>query len=542
MNIMDSIKKEISTTPIATIRKAAKGESFVAEGIVTAGTVSGNAFFDTIYIQDSTGGIDIFPVSGMVIKVGQKVRVMGSVDEYEGDLELRVTKVDVTDTSINPVAPTVLTTKAAMDSANGGLLTKVIGTVTSVKISDGVISEIKLKDNSGVEARVFINGYIGYSDAQSAKLESFVKEGATITAIGLASVDPEGARLRVRDKSEIVIAAVPTPTPTPSDNSSDDSGSSSTTTSGSSPVVIAPKNDDDKVKDSVAVHKTPEIAAGTDNKVELKGDTVAKLIVSGKDLVVTSEKALVTLNNALLTELEAKTTKPLEVVLAKVDEKQSKAIKDQMDQLKNMALVGGTDSLLSLAVKSDIAVGQVNEPLTVSMSVNKEAVKDKSKLTAVRYEVQQDGSVKAVKVGGKYDEKSSKFIFDTNRPGVYGIVEASELLKVSLTLDSKRVEVNDKEKTNDVAPEEINGRTMVPVRFIAENLGAKVDWNDATEEVTIVVDGQVLSFKVGQEIPGFDVTPVIKNDRTLVPIRYITEKIGASVLWIPSTSKVEIVK
>jgi hypothetical protein len=225
-----------------------------------------------------------------------------------------------------------------------------------------------------------------------------------------------------------------------------------------------------------------------------------------------------------------------------VDEKQSKAIKDKMDQLKDITLVGGTDSLLSLAVKSETAVGQVNEPLTISMNVNKEVVKDKSKLTAVRYEQQQDGSVKAVKVGGKYDEKTGEFNFATNRPGVYGIVEASELLRVSLTLNSKKVEVNDKEKTNDVAPEEINSRTMVPVRFIAENLGAKVDWNDATEEVTITVDGQVLSFKVGQEIPGFDVAPVMKNDRTLVPIRYISEKIGANVLWIPSTSRVEIVK
>ena len=84
MNILDSIKKEVTVTPISTIRKASIGSSFVTEGIVTAGTISPNAFFDTLYIQDNTGGLNIYPVSGMDIKVGQKVRVTGIVDKYEG--------------------------------------------------------------------------------------------------------------------------------------------------------------------------------------------------------------------------------------------------------------------------------------------------------------------------------------------------------------------------------------------------------------------------------------------------------------------------
>ena len=209
MNILDSVKKDIEVTPIATIREAEIGSSFMAEGIVTAGTAPGNAFFDTIYIQDATGGINLFPVSQPGIMVGQKVRVTGTVDEYQGDLELRVTDLEVTDTSINPKAPTRLSAADAMNSLNGGLLTQVSGRVTRVEKVGGVVSEIFIDDGSGAEARVFIDGYIGYSDESSPKLEDTVTVGATVTAVGLASADPSGARIRVRDRSEI--AATPAP-------------------------------------------------------------------------------------------------------------------------------------------------------------------------------------------------------------------------------------------------------------------------------------------------------------------------------------------
>ena len=207
MNILDSVKKDIPVIDIDVIRKAQRGSAFAAEGTVTAGTVDGNAFFDTIYMQDETGGINIFPVPSLAedIRVGQKVRVTGTVDEYQGDLELRLIDLEVTDTSINPKAPTTLSAKDAMDSRYGGMLVKVSGKITKVNKVGGVISEIFLDDGSGKEARVFIDGYIGYSNGSSPRLEDIVTVGADITAIGLASADPEGARLRVRDRSEITV-------------------------------------------------------------------------------------------------------------------------------------------------------------------------------------------------------------------------------------------------------------------------------------------------------------------------------------------------
>lgn len=206
VNILDSIKKEEVVSPIATVRAANKGDIFTVEGTVTAGTVTGNAFFDTIYIQDATGGINIFPINEGLIEVGQKVRVTGYLDEYLGDIELRVIQTEVIDNTINLREPTLMTTEQAMDyGKNGGMLVKVQGKVTKVIKKNDVVETIMIKDSSGKEARVFIDGYIKYSNSASAALEDIAVVGNTISAVGLVSYDPDEERLRVRDRSEIVL-------------------------------------------------------------------------------------------------------------------------------------------------------------------------------------------------------------------------------------------------------------------------------------------------------------------------------------------------
>lgn len=203
-NILDSIKKDIDTTKIGDVRKQTVGETFAVEGIVTAGTQTGNKFFDTIYIQDETGGINIFPINSGEIKVGQKVRVVGSLDQYLGDLELRVISSEVIDTGIHPIAPTIMTTQQAADyAANGGKLIQVQGQITKAVLENNVLSYVLIKDNSGVELRVFIDGYIGSSTQLSTPLETIAQVGKTISAIGLVSYDTDGPRIRVRDRAEI---------------------------------------------------------------------------------------------------------------------------------------------------------------------------------------------------------------------------------------------------------------------------------------------------------------------------------------------------
>lgn len=201
---LNSIKREVKRTTIAEARKGNRGDVFRVEGIVTAGTETGNSFFDTIYIQDETGGMDIYPINEPGIKLGQKVSILGTLDEYLGDIELRVMEAKVIDESVNLITPELMSTKDAMNyELNGGKLVKVQGKVTKVHQENGVIDYFMLQDESKVEARIFIDGYI-YGTNPDTNLERDVVEGQTISAIGLVSHDTDGVRMRVRDRSEIV--------------------------------------------------------------------------------------------------------------------------------------------------------------------------------------------------------------------------------------------------------------------------------------------------------------------------------------------------
>ncbi len=114
--------------------------------------------------------------------------------------------------------------------------------------------------------------------------------------------------------------------------------------------------------------------------------------------------------------------------------------------------------------------------------------------------------------------------------------------RVVLQIGNRNVVVGNKTFTNDVAPVIVDNRTMVPIRVITEALGGTADWNEATRTVTLTIDGKVLRMTIDQTIAGFDVAPVIINSRTYVPIRYVAEALGAKVEWIADTQQIIIAK
>lgn len=210
-NILNMVKVEPEVSTIASARQGAAGEVFTVEGTVANGTAeSGNAFFNTIYIQDENGnGINVFPIDDNNIRRGDRVRVTGSISEYIGDKQLSAINVTVLE-GTGAVVVTDVTTKEANDyDANFGMLVRVEGQVKDVTMAGEIVESITVADESGESCRVFIDGYITYSDDSSQPLEAFVKEGAYISAIGFVSHDAEGNRLRVRDRSEILPASAP---------------------------------------------------------------------------------------------------------------------------------------------------------------------------------------------------------------------------------------------------------------------------------------------------------------------------------------------
>lgn len=99
----------------------------------------------------------------------------------------------------------------------------------------------------------------------------------------------------------------------------------------------------------------------------------------------------------------------------------------------------------------------------------------------------------------------------------------------------------------DVTPLQEQGRTLVPLRAIFEALGATVQWNEADQSVTATKGELSVKLQIGSNIAfknglqaALDVPPVIVKGRTLVPVRFVSEALGAQVAWDKSTSKVSI--
>ena len=120
-------------------------------------------------------------------------------------------------------------------------------------------------------------------------------------------------------------------------------------------------------------------------------------------------------------------------------------------------------------------------------------------------------------------------------------------ISISLTIGSNSAVVNGVVHEIDVKPIIIDNRTLVPFRFIGEALNAKIGWIAEEREVTYELGEMELSLFIdktrilvnGKE-QEIDVKPIIMNDRTLVPIRVISETLGFEVGWNEKTRKVSV--
>ncbi len=165
-----------------------------------------------------------------------------------------------------------------------------------------------------------------------------------------------------------------------------------------------------------------------------------------------------------------------------------------------------------------------------------------SELSGVRFEKDETGAIVPVPLGGSYDPQTKTFTFYTTRFSLYSVVQVKDLVKLELTIGNQVSKVNGTDQNIDVPPTIINNRTMVPLRFIGEALGAEFVWDGKTRTVTFSLDGKELKVVIDQLSPGMDVPATIVGNRTIVPIRYISEAFGAEVTWFPTERKVTVVK
>ena len=201
----------VEITPIQQVQdEPEEGVKFTIEGVVTSnasGYDKNTAFFDCIYLQDSTGGINAFPVAGNY-KIGDILRITGTTSSYQGERQINVTSVEkIGETT--PVAPKEVTAQQINDGSVLGQLVKLKGTVVSFEKANGLVQTIIVKDAAGNEARIFIDGYIT-TDKDVVGLEV----GCNIEVVGCASYDNsfagEPARIRVRDRADVVCSPATT--------------------------------------------------------------------------------------------------------------------------------------------------------------------------------------------------------------------------------------------------------------------------------------------------------------------------------------------
>ena len=119
--------------------------------------------------------------------------------------------------------------------------------------------------------------------------------------------------------------------------------------------------------------------------------------------------------------------------------------------------------------------------------------------------------------------------------------------RIILTIGKKAAMVFGEKKLNDVAPIIVNDRTMLPARFVAESLGAKVSWDEEKREVKIVSGKTEILIYIDSDkafINGKEVTldspAFIRDDRTYTPVRFVAEALGAKVEWNEDEQKVTI--
>jgi len=128
-------------------------------------------------------------------------------------------------------------------------------------------------------------------------------------------------------------------------------------------------------------------------------------------------------------------------------------------------------------------------------------------------------------------------------------VASLALVAAFAAADSVQVTVNGVPVNFQAAqPQSINGRVLVPLRGVFEQMGAGVDWDPSTQTVTANGGGKHIQLQIGSldatvndRVVSMDVAPQIVTGSTMVPLRFLSESLGASVDWQPRNSLVAIV-
>ena len=193
---------------IAQARAGRDGQLFRIRGYVTAGTSNPyNAFPDTLYLQDDTGGIAVMPFPGKNIQQGTPVEITGYAGTRDGNPILKAGSWKILEGDLYQYAPLEGDWDALLDMAqNGGRLVQVEGICLEIYCrEDDTLAGCLLEDGYGNTAVIRIEDSIGNGSDGENDLHLTIRNYRTVRAMGLLHTDEYGNTvIRVRNCEEVV--------------------------------------------------------------------------------------------------------------------------------------------------------------------------------------------------------------------------------------------------------------------------------------------------------------------------------------------------
>lgn len=235
--------------------------------------------------------------------------------------------------------------------------------------------------------------------------------------------------------------------------------------------------------------------------------------------------------------------------IADVEERDGKFIYNLY--LKKMEFMNMEGELTNLFIyegdKDSNRVETKQSPISGEYSKRHEFERKNAKEDKILVAVWVD-AMDAIAGGGKGSgEQKAYLVFDWKNAKALDVDVKAPIKDDKKAGTQIKILINEKEMTPETPAYIESGRTMVPLRFISEALGEKVDWNNAKRTVTIgdnkasLVIGSKEIDANGKKIL-IDSPAVIKSSRTFVPLRAISEILGAKVSWEGATKTVKIIK
>ena len=181
-----------------------------------------------------------------------------------------------------------------------------------------------------------------------------------------------------------------------------------------------------------------------------------------------------------------------------------------------------------------------NVPVLVRVYVGDLDLSDEQLVMFVGFEFDMETGHYEI-IRGFFGANRSYFYFELDGGGIFGaMLYERPLPLLRFNIGQVRYYHSGLPLESDVAPFISEGRTMVPIRIVAEALGATPRWEDATRTAYIYNDDVVLRLPMGQPLPGGLGIPEMRNDRVLVPVRFVIENFDAITLWNAEIQQVTV--